>query len=304
MTAVLAVPVLAAGVPDPMALAQATSSGLLLGGLFALTALGLSLVLGVMRLVNLVHGELVVLGAYLAFWVSDAVGVDPLIATPLVALLAAALAWPLQRTLLQPLARHGEEAPLITTFALSVIAQNLLILVFHGDTRSIDRPYTRAVVHVGALTVPAIHLVAFAVSMAVCAAVHVLVARTGFGRRLRAASEDADAAAVVGVRVGGLHARTYALAGAVAGLGGALVGMCFSFTPTSGTEYLLTGFAVVVLGGLGSVKGTVLGGIGLGLVESWGAVVAGDGYRLFVGLVVLIVFLAVRPQGLFGRAAT
>lgn len=291
-------------VPDPLALAQATGTGLLLGGLFALTALGLSLVLGVMRLVNLVHGELVVLGAYLAFWLADTFGVDPLLAIPVVALLAAGLAWPIQRMLLQPLARHGDEAPLLTTFALSVIGQNVLILLFHGDTRSIDRPYTRAVISLGPLTVPAIYLIAFTVSVLVCVAVHLLVTRTGFGRRLRAASEDPDAAAVVGVPVSRIHARTYALAGAVAGLSGALVGMCFSFTPTSGTEYLLTGFAVVVLGGLGSVKGTLLGGLGLGLAESWGAVVVGDGYRLFVGLVVFILFLAVRPQGLFGRVAT
>jgi branched-chain amino acid transport system permease protein len=287
--------------PTGLELAQSTSTGLLLGGLFALTALGLSLVLGVMRLVNLVHGELVILGAFLAYWVFDSTGLDPLLAVPLVALLGAAVCYPVQRVLLQPLARHGEEAPLITTFALSVIAQNVLILVFRGDTRSIDRPYTRSTVHIGSVTIPAIYLISFGISMAVCLAVHLLVTRTAFGRRLRAASEDPEAAAVVGVAVAGLHARTYALAGAVAGLGGALVGMCFSFTPTSGTEYLLTGFAVVVLGGLGSVVGTVLGGIGLGLAESWGAVVFGDGYRLFVGLVVFLVFLAVRPQGLFGR---
>src|SRR5262249_37671123 len=125
--------------------------------------------------------------------------------------------------------------------------------------------------------------------------------KTSFGRRLRAASEDPEAAAVLGVRVGRLHAVTYALGGATAGLSGALVGMVFSFTPTSGTQFLLTGFAVVVLGGLGSVKGTVLGGIVLGVAESWGALLAGDGYRQFVGLLVFLVLLAARPQGLFSR---
>jgi branched-chain amino acid transport system permease protein len=284
-------------------LIQATSNGLLLGGLFALTALGLSLVLGVMRLVNLVHGEFVIVGSYLATVLLDSAGLDPLLALPLVALLAGGLAYPVQRLLLQPLARHGEQAPLLTTFALSVIAQNLLILGFTGDTRSIDRPYTRTSVALGPVTLPVIYLIAFAIALAVCAAVHVLVAHSRFGRRLRAASEDPDAAAVIGVPVARLHAITYALGGAIAGLSGALVGMAFSFTPTSGTQYLLTGFAVVVLGGLGSVKGTLLGGVLLGVAESWGALALGDGYRMLVGLVVFLILLAVRPQGLFGRAA-
>lgn len=290
-------------VPDLQDLLQATVTGGLLGGLFALTALGLSLVVGVMRLVNLVHGELVVVGAYTAFWVTGTIGGDPLLLLPVVALVAAAIGAPVQRVLLRPLAKHGVEAPLLTTFALSVIAQNLLVLGFTGNTRSIDRDYTRSVLELGPVTVPTIYLISFAVSAAICVAVHLLVARSAFGRRLRAASEDPVAASVVGVRVGGLHTVTYALASAVAAVGGALLGMCFSFTPTSGVAYLLTGFAVVVLGGLGSVKGTFVAGIALGLVEAWGALVVGDGYRLFVGLVVLLVFLTVRPQGLFGRTA-
>jgi branched-chain amino acid transport system permease protein len=289
--------------PDLAEVIQAIVDGVLLGGLFALTALGLSLVLGVMRLVNLVHGEFVVVGAYLAAVLLESTGVDPLVSLPLVAVLTGALAYPLQRVLLQPLARHGEHAPLLSTFALSVIAQNLLIAGFTGDTRSIDRPYTRSSVELGPLTMPTIYLIAFAACAVVSLAVHLLVYRSAFGRGLRAASEDPQAAAVVGVRVARVHARTYALGGAIAGLGGALVGMAFSFTPTSGTEFLLTGFAVVVLGGLGSVKGTVLGGLLLGVTESSGALVFGDGYRLFVGLLMFLVVLAARPQGLFARAS-
>jgi branched-chain amino acid transport system permease protein len=216
---------------------------------------------------------------------------------------AAGVAYPVQRLLLQPLARHGAEAPLLTTFALSVIAQNLLILWRTGNTRSIDRPYTRASVDFGPITVPAIYLIASAISAAVFVAVHLAITRTAFGRRLRAGSEDPEAAAVLGVRVARLHAATYSLGGAIAGLSGGLVGMAFSFTPTAGTSYLLTGFAVVVLGGLGSVVGTAVGGLLLGLVQALGALVFGDGYRLFVGLVVFLILLAIRPQGLFSRAA-
>lgn len=288
---------------DPHTLAQALVTGLTLGGLFALAALGLSLVLGVMRLVNLVHGELVLLGAYVSYLLLHLAGLDPLLSLPIVALVMAAAAYPVQALLLRPLAGHGEEAPLLTTFGLSIIAQNLLIFFLTGDTRSIDRPYTRSRLTLGELTVPHVYLIGFGVSLAVIAAAYVLINHSSFGRALRASSEDPVAAAVVGVSVRSVHARTYALGGAVAGTGGALLGMAFSFTPASGTDFLLTGFAVVVLGGLGSVPGTLAGGLALGVAESLGAAVFGDGYRLFFGLVIFLLFLAVRPAGLFGRTA-
>jgi branched-chain amino acid transport system permease protein len=290
--------------PDPHALVQAVASGLLLGGLFGLAALGLSLVLGVMRLVNLVHGELVVLGSYASFLLLDRAGLDPLLSLPVVALMVGGLAYPVQRLLLQPLTGAGDEAPLISTFALSIIVQNLLIVFLTADTRTIDRSYTRGRLTVAGITVPYIYLIGCAVSVVIVAAVHLLTNRSAFGRRLRASAEDPEAAAVVGVPVRSIHARTYALGGAVAGVAGALLGMAFSFTPTTGTDYLLTGFAVVVLGGLGSVLGTLAGGLALGVIESVGAVILGDGYRVFVGLVVFLIFLAARPQGLFGRTAS
>ena len=149
---------------------------------------------------------------------------------------------------------------------------------------------------------PAIYAISFAVALVVVGSVHLLVQRTGVGREIRAASEDPGAAAVLGVDIGRVYARTYALGAACAGVGGVLVGLAFAFMPTTGTGYLLTGFAVVVLGGLGSVLGTLIGGIGLGVIESVGGAVFGDGYRDFIGLVVFLAFLALRPQGVLGRA--
>jgi branched-chain amino acid transport system permease protein len=283
---------------------QALTSGVLLGGLLALVALGLSLVLGVMRLVNLVHGEMVVIGSYAAYLLLSWTGLDPLLSLPLVALVGAAIAVPVQYVLLAPLTKHGEDAPLMTTFALSIIVQNLFILLISGDTKSIDRPYTRSSVSIGSISVPTMYVIGFVLSVVVCTATHYLLTRTSFGRRLRAGSEDPAAAAVVGVRVRNLHVVTFAFAGAIAAVSGALAAMTFSFTPTSGANWLLTGFAVVVLGGLGSVRGTAIGGIVLGVAESLGALAFGDGYRLFVGLIVFLIVLAVRPQGLYGKAAT
>ena len=289
--------------PDGLTLLQAVVSGLLIGGLFALAALGLSLVVGVVRIVNLMHGELVLLGAYVAYGLVQATGLNALLIAPLAALTVALLGWPLERFVLQPVVRHGEEAPLLTTFALSVIIQNLLVFLLGADTRSIDSGYGATRLQFGGVSVPVMYLVGFAVALLVCALVHLLITRTAFVRRIRASAENPADAAVVGVPVRRLYALTFMLAAGASGLGGALLGMVFSFTPSSGVEYLLTGFTVVVLGGLGSVIGTLVGGLALGLVESLAAAFLGDGYRLFVGLVALLVFLALRPQGLFGRRA-
>lgn len=282
-------------------LAQAVTTGLLLGGILALAALGLSLVLGVMRLVNLVHGELVVLGAYLAYVLLDGAGLDPLLAAPLVFAAVAALGYPLHRYLLAPLTRAGEEGPLLTTFALSIIVQNVFLQVFSGDTRALDRPYARTSFDLLGVTVPTVYLVGFGISLAIAAGVHALMTRTGFGRRLRASAENPGAAAIVGVNVSRVHALTYAMAAGLAAVGGILIALCFSFTPSSGTEYLLVGFTIVVIGGLGSVFGTFAGGVSLGVLQSVGAAAFGDGYRTFLGLVLFLLILAIRPQGLFRR---
>jgi branched-chain amino acid transport system permease protein len=149
--------------------------------------------------------------------------------------------------------------------------------------------------------VPITYLLSFVVAVALFVAVHLLLQRTGVGREIRASSEDAGAAEALGVDVRRTHTLVYGLAAGIAAVGGVLIGTTFSFTPTSGLSYLLTGFAVVVLGGLGSVKGTFLGAIVLGVTESVGGAFVGDGYRDFVGFVVFLVVLSLRPQGIFGR---
>jgi branched-chain amino acid transport system permease protein len=287
---------------DPHALIQAALSGLLLGGLFALAAIGLSLVLGVIRIVNLAHGELVVLGAYVAYALVQATGLNPLWMAPVAAAAVGVLAYPIERFLLRPVARFGVEAPLLATFAISIILQNLMVLVFGADTRTLDSGLGQARLDIGRFSAPLLYIIGFVTSLAVALAVHLLITRTRYGREARAAAEDPESAAVIGVSVKRVFAATYALGAAVAGLGGAMLAMVFSFTPNSSVEYLLTGFAVVILGGLGSIKGSLIGGLLLGLAESLGAVFLGDGYRPLIGLVALLAALAIRPQGLFGRA--
>jgi branched-chain amino acid transport system permease protein len=288
-------------VPSASVLLNALVSGVLLGGLFAVTALGLSLVFGVMRLINIVHGELLVLGAYLSLWLTRHAGMDPLLSLLLVAPALFLVAAPVYRFLLEPLSAKGPEPAMLTTFGLSVIAQSIFILVWSGDTQSLPASYAAKSTVVLGLRVPITYLVSFAVAVVLFAAAQFLLQRTGVGREIRASSEDPGAAEALGVDVRRTHTLVYGLAAAFAAVGGVLVGTTFSFTPTSGLSYLLTGFAVVVLGGLGSVKGTFLGAIVLGVTESVGGAFGGDGYRDFVGFVVFLVVLSLRPQGIFGR---
>ncbi|MBN1319448.1 MAG: branched-chain amino acid ABC transporter permease [Thermoleophilia bacterium] len=280
---------------------NAIISGLGIGGLFAVTALGLSLAFGVMRLINIAHGEFMVLGGYVAFFLGQVAGLDPLVSALVAVVAAAVVAYPLQHFLLTPVMSRGAGAPLLITFGISVVLQNLFIRFFYPEVRSLSAGYAQANFTVGSITVPIIYLISLGIGVVVLGIAHVAITRTTFGRSLRASAEDAAAAAVVGVNVRRVHALTFAVAAAAAAIGGILVGLMFSFSPTSGITWLITGFAVVVLGGAGSIKGTLLGGLILGLIQSLGATFTGDGWRTFIGYVVFLIVLSVRPQGLFGR---
>jgi branched-chain amino acid transport system permease protein len=292
---------IAASLPTGHELVTALVTGVLLGGLFAITALGLSLVFGVMRLINLVHGELLVLGAYLALELGRHAGMDPLVSIVIVAPALFLIGAPVYRVLLEPLQSKGPEPALLTTFGLSVIAQNLFILIFSGDTQTLKASYSSSSLSVLGIDIPTMYAICFGIALVLCGAVHILLSRTGLGREIRASSEDGAAASALGVDTTRVHTFVFGLAAACAAVGGVLVGLTFQFTPTSGLTYLLTGFVVVVLGGLGSVKGTLLGGIMLGVIESLGGAFFGDGYRDFVGFVAFLIILSIRPQGLFGR---
>lgn len=278
--------------------ASSVASGLLLGGMLALTALGLSIALGVMKLVNLAHGELLVGGAYLGYFLTQFAGVDPLVGLPLVAVAMGAIALPFHRVLIRPLANKGMEAPMMTMFGVSIILQNLYLLAFSADTRAIETNYSSRPLQFGPVTVPEIYAISFVISVVLAIGVHALITHTAFGRDLRAAAVDPSAAAVMGVDVGRVHALTFALGAACAAMGGVLLGTAFSFTPSTGSTYLLMSFAVVVLGGIGNIFGTLVAGITVGLLQSVGALVVGDGYRDLVGLVVFLLALTLRPQGM------
>ena len=256
-----------------------------------------------MRLVNLAHGVFLIAGAYAGFFLLRATGVDPIVALLPIGLMIGVLAMPIQRFMLEPLSRYGLEAPMMTTFGLAIVVENLFVMYFSADTRSIERDYATIPLKIGPVSVPLVYVIGFIISVAAVLVVHYLVSRTSFGRDLRASAADPVAAAAVGVDVRRVHSLTFALGAACAAMGGTLIGIIFSFTPASGANYLLTDFAIVVLGGMGNILGTLIGGILLGVLQSLAGVTLGDGYRDVVGLVLFLAVLAVRPQGLFGGKA-
>ena len=279
-------------------------NGILLGGLYAAVALGLTLVFGVMRLVNLAHGELLVGAAYVSYAITSHTSLDPLLSLTLVVPAVALAAYPIQRLILNPLVTHGLEPPLVATFGLSIVAQTAFVLIFTSDAKSLNASYAVTGVNILGETVPQVYVISLGIGVALVALLHLGLTRLRFGKALRAAAEDAEAAATLGIDVKHVYAATFALAAALAAVGGVLIGVTFSLTPTTGTSWLLRGFTVIVLGGMGSVWGTLAGGVVVGIAEQLGATWFGPQYHDLVVFSLLVIVLVLRPQGLFGRRLT
>jgi branched-chain amino acid transport system permease protein len=276
-------------------------TALFLGGLYAAVSLGLTLVFGVMRLVNLAHGELLVGAGYLSLFASQHFGVDPLVSLVFVVPTIMLITYPIQRVLLNPLVAHGQEPPLVATFGLSIIAQTLFLLAYTSDDKSLKASYGLTGVNVLGTNVRTILVIGLAVGVVLVLATHFALKYLRFGKALRAASEDPEAATSLGINVKHVYGLTFALGAALAAFGGVLIGVAFSLTPTAGLTWLLRAFTVIVLGGMGSIMGTLAGGISIALAEEYGSLAFGPQYRDLIVFSLLVIVLVIRPQGLLGK---
>lgn len=276
-------------------------NGLLTGGLYAATAVGLSLVFGTMRLVNLAHGDLIVVGAYVAALFIAGSGADPLLMGIPAALLIGALAFPLQRYVFTPIMSRSLEAPVTATFGVSIFIMSALVLAFGASPLSLSAPYSTAQFEVFGIGIRVSLLMATVIAVLLVVVLHLLLTRTRFGRQVQAASIDAEAASLVGISVPRTHAWVFAIAAATAAIAGILIAVSFSVSPSAGTGWLLRAFTVVVIGGLGSLWGVLAGAAIVGLVETVGGVLVGAQYRDVIVFGVLVLVLLIRPQGLFSR---
>ena len=283
-------------------LAQDIQNGLLLGGLYAIEAIGLSTIYGIVRLVNLAHGDLMILASYLSLFLISALSVSPLMTLVAIMPVMFAIGYILQRFLLNRVLGEEMEPPLLVAFGVSIILQNLMLMTFTPDARSLMSDLSLMTFSLGGnLSVPVLYLINFCIALTVIVGQHYFLQNTYMGRGIRAASDDKYAAQLMGVNTKNTYAVAMGIAVMTAGVAGVLVGMTFTFYPHSGPQYLIIAFGVVVIGGLGSMKGTFVGGLILALAQILGARVFGPGYQLLCGYVVLLIVLAVRPQGILGR---
>ena len=278
-------------------------SGVMLGALYALFGLGLSLSLGVMRMINIAHGDLIVLGAYLAVLVTGRTGWSALASLLIVMPLMFAVGWLMQSLMLNRVVGRDAMASLLLTFGLSIVLQNLLQEIFTANTRSLEAGDLALMsFQIGSLSIGVLPLATAAATVAVYALTGALVARTHWGRQVRAVADDPGAARLVGVNDRRLFAAMTGLVLAAISLAAVLYGIRTPFSPSAGPERLLFAFEAVVLGGLGSLWGTFFGGLILGLAQVLGQQI-NTGLGAFFGHLVFLVVLIARPQGLFGNGS-
>ncbi|HKW06548.1 MAG TPA: branched-chain amino acid ABC transporter permease [Candidatus Dormibacteraeota bacterium] len=283
-----------------MSVLNAILQGIFLGAFYAVLACGLSIMFGVMRIINLAHGDIAVLGAYLTFVIVDRLGVSPFIAFLVALPVMIALGYVLQLTVLQRSLRSGILTPLLATFGLSIVIQNLLLIVFSPDVHSLGRSagtVTTASWQVASgLSISALGIVVLVVAVLVFGSLHVFLSRTRLGWMMRATAEDSDAAELVGVDSRGTYAWATALAVAIAALGGLFLGIRSVFDPVSGPTQLIFAFEAVVIGGMGSLWGTLLGGIALGVAQTLGAQIHPQ-FSVMAGHLLFLVVLIARYGG-------
>jgi branched-chain amino acid transport system permease protein len=286
-------------------LAQQLILGLMLGGLYGLAAAGLSLIFGVLKVLNVAHGELIMLGGYAAFFAVALLGLDPFASLLLVLPLSLLLGVVLYAALFGFVVRAHEETriknSLLIGFGLALALHALAVRLWTADERSIITPYGGSVLRIGGLSIPLMRLLILALAFALIGALHLLLTRWRWGKAIRATAEDWEAALLSGIDVRRAYLLAFALGTALAGAAGTLVAIGYSVSPSIGLEWTLKALIVVVLAGLGSMLGTFVGGLVLGVAEALSAYAFGGPYREVVGLAIFVVVLVARPRGLFGR---
>ena len=277
--------------------------GLLLGGLYALFATGLSLIFGVMRIVNLAHGDLSILAAFLAVVVVETLGLNPFVALVLVAPLMAALGYGLQTLILNRLLGRGILPPILVTFGLSIIIQNALLETFSADSRRLNPGGidTASLALGPQLAIGWFPFITLAVAVLILIGLQYFISRLAVGRAFRATSDDQETAELMGIDNRRLYGLAMALSLGIVAVAGVFLGIRTTFTFSSGPDRLLFAFEAVIIGGLGSLWGTLVGGAVLGIAQTIGAKLS-PGWGILGGHMVFLVVLLLRPQGLFAKA--
>ncbi len=286
----------------PEIYAAALVNGLLIGGVYALVALGLTLIYGVLHIVNFAHGSLLMVAMFTAWLLAEKAGIDPYTALPLVAAIMFGLGWALYRFVIGIVSRGEDRAILLATLGIAVVLDNLALVIFTGDTRQIETPLTFAMWEVGPLLLSVPKIVSFVVSIVLAGALWAFMSRTDTGRAIRAVAREPEGARLMGIRPDRIFALAYGIGIACLGAAACLLLPTFYVSPHVGNVFVLVAFTIVVLGGMGSFPGAVIGGLLIGVTESFGGLLLGESLGPIGISLVFIAVLLFRPTGLFGAA--
>ncbi|MBQ7447067.1 MAG: branched-chain amino acid ABC transporter permease [Eubacterium sp.] len=283
---------------------QCIITGILLGGLYSMIGIGMSLVFGIMKLTNLAHGDLMILGTYITMVVSNALGFNLVISTIISVIVMCVIGFIVQQFLVNRVMDKGEAPALLVTFGLSIFLANLMLKIFSADNQLLTNKMASVnVITTPVLSVSASYLISFIVAVIIIVGLALVMQKTNFGRSIRATSDDPMAAELMGVNTKMAFAAAMVICMGITAVAGTLVGSTFTFYPSSGTQYLIIAFGVVVIGGMGSLFGTLIGGIVLGVAQLLGGFAFGSGVQMLIAYIVLLVILALRPNGLFATSA-
>lgn len=285
---------------------QTAVSGLLVGAIYGLAALGLSLAFGVLKVLNVAHGELIMLGGYTAFYLFTRLGMDPVVSLAGVFAILAIFGVVLYTLFFSHIVRLDEENriknSLLLGFGLTLILQTAAIRLFSADDRGITTAYSSAAWEIAGVRFPVVRVAGLVVAIIAVVLLDRFLRKTYWGKALRATSEDWTTAALTGINIRRVYLLAFGISAGLAGAAGVLIVLGFSVNPSVGLQWTLKALIVVVLAGLGSIRGTLLGGIFLGLIEAFSSLWFGGEYRELVGLLIFLLVLSLRPQGLFGGA--
>lgn len=285
-----------------MDIVQIVISGILLGGVYALFATGLNLIFGVMKIINLGQGELMMLGAYITFFMFTQAGINPLISLPITAVIMAALGWLLQFSMIERVVNQPMINSLLLTFGLSTLMMGVALNLWTSNFRSVTYTPLTGSWHLGTIAISRSRLVAFVIAMLVTGGMWLFLNRSTFGKAIRATSEHPTVAQLCGIDIRKVRYVTFALGSAMAAVAGALISIIFTINPEMGHMFIGKGFAIIVLGGLGSFIGGFIGAIILGVSETVTAYFTTTQIAEGVAYVILLLVLIIRPSGLFGKA--
>ncbi len=285
-----------------MLLLQIVINGILKGGLYALMALGMSLIWGVMDIINIAHGSFIMLGAFTTYWLWHLMGLDPFAGLVASMVILFVLGFLIQKYIINLVIRASIFVTLILAFGIEIFINNAALVAWTADVRKVQIPYAAANFTLGeVITIPVIRLVAFVLAFAIALVLFYILNKTRLGRAIRATSQDLDAARLCGVDVANTYAVTFGIGVGAAGAAGALWSLLFPVSPMMGGILTLKSFVVTIIGGLGTMMGPILGGLTLGVAEALGSNWFGATYENLISFTILVLVLIIRPKGILGK---